>query len=102
MRAITRMDIQSSIRALVEKGAGASAIKRAYNSTSSMMRAAVDDDILAVSPCRNIDLPESQSNRRSGSRSTRPRASWTNCPPPPGTDASHLDEVPLLIGRVED
>ncbi|MFD3582877.1 tyrosine-type recombinase/integrase [Streptomyces sp. NPDC058683] len=57
MRAITRMDVQSWIRALVEKGAGAAAIKRAYNLTASMMRAAVDDDVLAVSPCRNIDLP---------------------------------------------
>ncbi|MFF4277139.1 helix-turn-helix domain-containing protein [Streptomyces sp. NPDC001536] len=36
MRAITRMDIQSWIRALVGKSAGASAIKRAYNLTSSM------------------------------------------------------------------
>ncbi len=57
MRAVTRMDVQSWIRALVEKGTGASAIKRAYNLTSSIMRAAVDDDVLAVSPCRNIDLP---------------------------------------------
>jgi hypothetical protein len=58
MRAITRMDVQSWIRTLVEKGAGAAAIKRAYNLTSSMMRAAVDDDVLAVTPCRNIDLPQ--------------------------------------------
>ncbi|MFF4320717.1 tyrosine-type recombinase/integrase [Streptomyces sp. NPDC001568] len=57
MRAITRMDTQSWIRALVEKGAGASAIKRAYNLMSSIMRAAVDDDVIAVSPCRRIDLP---------------------------------------------
>lgn len=57
MRAITRMDIQSWIRTLVEKGAEASAIKRAYNLMTSIMRAAVDDDVLAVSPCRNIDLP---------------------------------------------
>ncbi|MEY2241493.1 tyrosine-type recombinase/integrase [Streptomyces sp. BF23-18] len=57
MRAITRMDIQSWIRSLAEKGTGAAAIKRAYNLTSSIMRAAVDDDIIAVSPCRSIDLP---------------------------------------------
>ncbi|WP_190019587.1 tyrosine-type recombinase/integrase [Streptomyces hiroshimensis] len=54
---ITRMDVQSWIRSLMEKGVGASAIKRAYNLTSSMLRAAVDDDILAVNPCRHIDLP---------------------------------------------
>ncbi len=58
MRAITRMDVQSWIRGLVEKGIGASAIKRAYNLLSSIMRAAVDDDVIAVSPCRNIDLPQ--------------------------------------------
>jgi hypothetical protein len=33
MRAITRMDVQSWIRALVEKSVGAAAIKRAYNLT---------------------------------------------------------------------
>ncbi|MFJ4682749.1 hypothetical protein [Streptomyces sp. NPDC088789] len=58
MRAVTRMDVQSWIRTLVEKGTGASAIKRAYNLTSSIMRAAVDDDVLAVTPCRSIDLPQ--------------------------------------------
>lgn len=57
MRAITRMDVQSWIRSLVDKGAGPAAIKRAYNLTSSIMRAAVDDDVIAVSPCRSIDLP---------------------------------------------
>ncbi|MCQ8774852.1 N-terminal phage integrase SAM-like domain-containing protein [Streptomyces telluris] len=57
MGAITRMDVQTWIREMVEKEVGASAIKRAYNLTSSIMRAAVDDDVVAVSPCRNIDLP---------------------------------------------
>ncbi|WP_318200271.1 tyrosine-type recombinase/integrase [Streptomyces sp. SCL15-4] len=32
-------------------------IERAYNLTSSIMRAAVDDDVIAVSLCRSIDLP---------------------------------------------
>ncbi|MEW2313642.1 hypothetical protein [Streptomyces sp. NPDC006864] len=58
MRAVTRMDVQSWIRSLVEKGVGAAAIKRAYNLTSSIMRAAVDDDVIALSPCRRIDLPQ--------------------------------------------
>lgn len=58
MRAITRMDIQTWIRVLVQNDVGRSAIKRAYNLMSSLMRAAVDDDVLALSPsCRNIDLP---------------------------------------------
>ncbi|MGW2825822.1 hypothetical protein ACWC24_33170 [Streptomyces sp. NPDC001443] len=55
-RAVTRMDVRSWIRARVEKGAGAAAIERAHNLTSSMMRAAVDGDVLSATPCRNIDL----------------------------------------------
>lgn len=58
MRAITRMDIQSWIRTLAENSTGAAAIQRAYNLMSSIMRAAVDDDAIAVSPCRRIDLPQ--------------------------------------------
>jgi integrase len=57
MRDITRIDVQGWVRSLVETGVGPSAVKRAYNLMSSVMRAAVDDDILAVSPCRRIDLP---------------------------------------------
>ncbi|MCL8015934.1 hypothetical protein [Streptomyces sp. AS02] len=34
VRAIARMDVRSRIRALVEKGAGASAVQVAYNLTS--------------------------------------------------------------------
>lgn len=52
------MDVQSWIRTLVEKGVGAAAIKRAYNLTSSVMRAAFDDDVIAVSPRPSIDLPQ--------------------------------------------
>ncbi|MEV8404249.1 site-specific integrase [Streptomyces niveus] len=58
MRAITRTGIQSWIRALIEKGAGAATIRRAYSLTSSIMCSAVDDDVIAVSPCRKISLPE--------------------------------------------
>ncbi|MFC9862014.1 MULTISPECIES: tyrosine-type recombinase/integrase [unclassified Streptomyces] len=58
MRAITRMGIQSWIRALIEKGAGAATIRRAYSLVSSTMCSAVDDEVIAVSPCRNIRLPE--------------------------------------------
>ena len=32
-------------------------IGRAYDLTSSILRAAVDDDVIALSPCRSIDLP---------------------------------------------
>ncbi|MEU9000038.1 tyrosine-type recombinase/integrase [Streptomyces caniferus] len=57
LRNIRRIDVQTWIRCLAERGVGAAAIKRSYNLTLSMMRAAVDDDVLAVSPCRRIELP---------------------------------------------
>lgn len=46
------------IRALLEKGTGAATIGRAYRLTSSIMCSAVDDGVIAVSPRRNVDLPE--------------------------------------------
>jgi integrase len=58
MRAISRMDVQGWIRQLIEDGVGAATIARAYNLMSSIMRAAVDDDVIPVSPCRRIDLPQ--------------------------------------------
>ncbi|MER6914057.1 hypothetical protein ABT354_20480 [Streptomyces sp. NPDC000594] len=60
MWAISRIDVQGWIRALIEKGTGASAIQRSCNLMSSITRAAVDDDIIAVSPCRSIDRRRSR------------------------------------------
>ncbi|MFD9406991.1 tyrosine-type recombinase/integrase [Streptomyces sp. NPDC059989] len=56
--AIGRIDVQSWVRKLVLDDKGASAIRRAYNLLSSLMRAAVDEDLIAVTPCRSIRLPE--------------------------------------------
>ncbi|MFI7174840.1 tyrosine-type recombinase/integrase [Streptomyces spororaveus] len=57
VRAISRLDVQSWVRKLVVDGKGPSAVRRAYNLLSSIMRAAVDEDLIAVTPCRRIDLP---------------------------------------------
>ncbi|GAA0475526.1 site-specific integrase [Streptomyces olivaceiscleroticus] len=57
MRAIGRIDIQAWIRKLVSEGKGASAIRRSYNLVHSLMQAALDEDIIAVSPFRRIGLP---------------------------------------------
>lgn len=57
IQAIARMDMQAWISKLVKDDKGVSAIHRAYNLTKSIMRAAVDEDLIAVSPCRRIDLP---------------------------------------------
>lgn len=55
---IGRIDVQSWVRRLILNDKGASAIRRAYNLMSSLMRAAVDEDLIAVTPCRSIGLPE--------------------------------------------
>ncbi len=57
LRAISRLDVQSWVRKLVLDGKGPSAIRRAYNLLSCIMRAAVDEDLITVTPCRRIDLP---------------------------------------------
>ncbi|MEV7508248.1 site-specific integrase [Streptomyces sp. NPDC091201] len=57
VRAISRLDVQSWVRKLVVDKKGASAIRRAYNLMSSIMRAAVDENLISVTPCRRIDLP---------------------------------------------
>ncbi|MFE3197201.1 tyrosine-type recombinase/integrase [Embleya sp. NPDC059237] len=57
LASITRLDVQAWIRRLVAAGVGTSAIHRAYNLFSSMMKAALYDEVIAVSPCRGIDLP---------------------------------------------
>ncbi|WP_079126424.1 tyrosine-type recombinase/integrase [Streptomyces sp. ERV7] len=56
--AIGRIDVQSWVRKLILDDKGASAIWRAYNLLSSLMRSAVDEDLIAVTPCRSIGLPE--------------------------------------------
>lgn len=57
VRAIARLDVQSWVRKMVVDKKGASAIRRAYNLMSSIMRAALDENLIAVTPCRRIDLP---------------------------------------------
>ncbi|MDP5315390.1 tyrosine-type recombinase/integrase [Streptomyces poriferorum] len=57
LRDIQRIDVQTWIRLLADKGVGPSVVKRSYHLTSSVLRAAVDDDLLAISPCRRITLP---------------------------------------------
>ncbi|MFF0201802.1 tyrosine-type recombinase/integrase [Streptomyces sp. NPDC005017] len=58
LREMARMDVQAWVRKLIVDGKGASAIRRAYNLLSTMMRDAVDEDLIAVTPCRRIELPQ--------------------------------------------
>ncbi|MEU6245814.1 site-specific integrase [Streptomyces sp. NPDC047024] len=57
MRAMGRMDVQAWVRSLMLEGKGASAIRRSYNLLHSLMQAAVDEDIISVTPCRRTELP---------------------------------------------
>ncbi|WP_327268034.1 site-specific integrase [Streptomyces sp. NBC_01218] len=58
LRDIARLDVQSWVRKMTVAGTGASAFRRAYNLTSSIMKAAVEEDLISVTPCRGIDLPK--------------------------------------------
>jgi integrase len=57
LAAVTRMEVQSWVRKMSKAGTGPATIRRAYNLMSSVMLAAVDEGILAETPCRRIDLP---------------------------------------------
>jgi len=54
---ITRMEVQAWVRQMSRDGAGASAVRRAYNLLASMLGAAALEGIVAQSPCRRVDLP---------------------------------------------
>ncbi|MFD9840927.1 tyrosine-type recombinase/integrase [[Kitasatospora] papulosa] len=57
MRTIGRLDVQTWVRKLMLEKKGSSAIRRSYNLLHSLMQAAVDEDLIPVTPCRRIDLP---------------------------------------------
>ncbi|WP_328620297.1 tyrosine-type recombinase/integrase [Streptomyces sp. NBC_00354] len=54
---ISRIEVQTWVSKLLMHGVGSSAIRRAYNLFSALMRAAVDESLIEVSPCRRITLP---------------------------------------------
>ena len=55
--ALTRLDVQSWVKTMSVEGVGAHAIRRAYNGLATAMNAAVDEGLIATSPCRRITLP---------------------------------------------
>lgn len=57
LSSIGRMDVQSWVKTMQQKGVGAHAIRRSYNLLTTMLGAAVLEGVLSVSPCRKIDLP---------------------------------------------
>lgn len=54
---IRRLDVQGWVRQMQQDGTGRAAIRRAYNLFTTMMGDAVIEDLIASSPCVEIDLP---------------------------------------------
>lgn len=55
--AIGRIDVQAWVQKMDQDGVGAQQIRRAYNTLSTMLGAAVLEGILDDTPCRKVDLP---------------------------------------------
>lgn len=58
LRQIGRIDVQAWVSDMQKRGIGAHAIRRAFNLFVSVLRAAVTEGLLASSPARDIDLPD--------------------------------------------
>jgi len=54
---IRRLDVQAWVRQMEKAGTGRAAIRRAYNLLTTMLGDAVIEDLIASSPCVQIDLP---------------------------------------------
>lgn len=57
LHAITRLEVQGWVKRMQSAGVGVHAIRHAFNLFQAMMNAAVDEGIIAATPCRRIDLP---------------------------------------------
>jgi len=55
---IGRSDVQSWVRDMTHAGSGAATVTAVYHLFSALLRDAVLEGVLAVSPCREIDLPK--------------------------------------------
>lgn len=55
--AISRIEVQGWVKRLAAAGVGPHAIRHSYQLLSTMLNAAVDDGLIAASPCRRIALP---------------------------------------------
>lgn len=58
LRQIKRIDVQTWVRNMEERGVGPYAIRRSFNLFSSVMNDAATNEIIDNSPTRNIDLPD--------------------------------------------
>lgn len=58
LASIGRLDVQAWVKQMTHAGAGASTVTGAYHRFAAMMSDAVLEGVLAMSPCRSIDLPK--------------------------------------------
>ncbi|MDT0302968.1 tyrosine-type recombinase/integrase [Streptomonospora wellingtoniae] len=58
LRKIRRLDVQAWVRDMEQRGVGAYAIRRSFNLFVSVMGDAVTEGIIAATPVRDIDLPD--------------------------------------------
>lgn len=58
MVAITTTDVRAWVQSLVAQGLAPRTVAGAYMLLAQIMRAAVDDQVIARTPCRRINLPE--------------------------------------------
>ncbi|KOX10320.1 hypothetical protein ADL05_26365 [Nocardiopsis sp. NRRL B-16309] len=58
LRQIGRLDVQAWVRDMEKRGVGPYAIRRSFNLFVSVMGDAVTEELLAATPVRDIDLPD--------------------------------------------
>jgi integrase len=56
--AVRRSDVQGFVKSLEAKGLAAGSVRNIYDVTAQVFAAAVDDRVIASSPCRKITLPK--------------------------------------------
>lgn len=57
LRAVRKSEIEALVRQLSDSGLAPSTVRATFRAVASVFKAAVDDEVLAKSPCVNIGLP---------------------------------------------
>ncbi len=58
LEAITPLDVRAWVAELASQGLAPATVQKAYQTLAKVLRAAVDADLLSVTPCRRIPLPK--------------------------------------------
>ena len=68
MASLRRSDIQGFVKSLEAQGLAAGSVRNIYDMTAQVFASAVDDRVIASSPCRKIVLPKAMTQRSCRSR----------------------------------